>query len=63
VLTPSAALPNIYEGELVDIGHMGHMNAHMVLGVLATIEGDLTALDNPMAQPFCSLRLGLSGGA
>ena len=29
------------------IGHMGHVNAHMVLGVLATIEAGLTALDIP----------------
>ncbi|PWG16192.1 pyridoxal-phosphate-dependent aminotransferase family protein [Salibaculum griseiflavum] len=29
------------------IGHMGHVNAHMVLGVLATIEAALAALDIP----------------
>jgi alanine-glyoxylate transaminase/serine-glyoxylate transaminase/serine-pyruvate transaminase len=29
------------------IGHMGHVNAHMVLGVLASIETGLTALDIP----------------
>jgi alanine-glyoxylate transaminase / serine-glyoxylate transaminase / serine-pyruvate transaminase len=29
------------------IGHMGHINAHMVLGVLASIEAGLTALDIP----------------
>lgn len=27
------------------IGHMGHVNAHMILGVLGTIEAGLTALD------------------
>ena len=31
----------------VRIGHMGHVNAHMVLGVLASIEAGLTALDIP----------------
>lgn len=29
------------------IGHMGHVNAHMVLGVLATIEAGFVALDLP----------------
>lgn len=29
------------------IGHMGHVNAHMVLGTLAVIEAGLTALDIP----------------
>ncbi len=29
------------------IAHMGHVNAHMVLGVLGTIEAGLTALDIP----------------
>ncbi|MFX0546907.1 pyridoxal-phosphate-dependent aminotransferase family protein [Roseovarius sp. S1116L3] len=29
------------------IGHMGHVNAHMVLGVLGSIEAGLTALDIP----------------
>ncbi|WP_298492264.1 aminotransferase class V-fold PLP-dependent enzyme [uncultured Maritimibacter sp.] len=29
------------------IGHMGHVNAHMVLGALATIEAGLAALDIP----------------
>ncbi len=29
------------------IGHMGHVNAHMVLGTLATIQAGLTALDIP----------------
>ena len=27
------------------IGHMGHVNAHMIMGVLGTIEGGLTALN------------------
>ncbi len=29
------------------IGHMGHVNAHMILGVLGTIEAGLCALDIP----------------
>jgi alanine-glyoxylate transaminase / serine-glyoxylate transaminase / serine-pyruvate transaminase len=29
------------------IGHMGHVNAHMVLGVLATLDAGLKALDIP----------------
>lgn len=29
------------------MGHMGHVNAHMVLGMLATVEAGLTALDIP----------------
>jgi alanine-glyoxylate transaminase/serine-glyoxylate transaminase/serine-pyruvate transaminase len=29
------------------IGHMGHVNAHMVLGVLATVEAGLQALGIP----------------
>ena len=29
------------------IGHMGHVNAHMVLGALGAIEAGLTALDIP----------------
>ena len=29
------------------IGHMGHVNAHMVLGVLATMEAGMTALGVP----------------
>ena len=29
------------------IGHMGHVNAHMVLGVLAAMEAGLSALDIP----------------
>jgi alanine-glyoxylate transaminase/serine-glyoxylate transaminase/serine-pyruvate transaminase len=34
-------------GDFFRIGHMGHVNAHMVLGVLATMEAGLTALDIP----------------
>lgn len=34
-------------GDFFRIGHMGHVNAHMVLGVLASIEAGLTALDIP----------------
>ena len=29
------------------IAHMGHVNAHMTLGVLASIEAGLSALDVP----------------
>ncbi len=29
------------------IGHMGHVNAHMIMGVLGTLEAGLTALDIP----------------
>ena len=32
------------------IGHMGHVNAHMVLGVLSTIEAGLTALQIPHGE-------------
>jgi len=32
------------------IGHMGHVNAHMVLGVLASIDAGLKALDIPHGQ-------------
>ncbi len=32
------------------IGHMGHVNAHMIMGVLGTIEGGLTALNIPHGQ-------------
>lgn len=32
------------------IGHMGHVNAHMVLGTLAAIEAGMTALDIPHAK-------------
>lgn len=34
-------------GDFFRIGHMGHVNAHMVLGVLASIEAGLAALDIP----------------
>jgi len=29
------------------IGHMGHVNAHMIMGVLGTMQAGLTALDIP----------------
>ena len=29
------------------VGHMGHVNAHMVMGVLGTIQAGLTALGIP----------------
>lgn len=34
-------------GDYLRIGHMGHVNAHMVMGVLATMEAGLCALDIP----------------
>lgn len=34
-------------GDYLRIGHMGHVNAHMVLGTLAAMEAGLTALDLP----------------
>jgi alanine-glyoxylate transaminase/serine-glyoxylate transaminase/serine-pyruvate transaminase len=36
-------------GSSFRIGHMGHVNAPMVLGVLGTIEAALTAMDAPVA--------------
>ncbi len=35
------------------IGHMGHVNAHMVLGALGVIEAGLTALDIPHGSGGC----------
>jgi alanine-glyoxylate transaminase/serine-glyoxylate transaminase/serine-pyruvate transaminase len=32
------------------IGHMGHVNAHMIMGVLGTIDAGLKALDIPHGQ-------------
>jgi len=32
------------------IGHMGHVNAHMILGVLATMEAGMKALDIPHGE-------------
>ncbi|WP_297773496.1 aminotransferase class V-fold PLP-dependent enzyme [uncultured Roseovarius sp.] len=32
------------------IGHMGHVNAHMILGALATIESGMVALDVPHGE-------------
>lgn len=32
------------------IGHMGHVNAHMIMGVLGTMEAGLTALNIPHGQ-------------
>lgn len=42
------ALPNepAY-GDYLRIGHMGHVNAHMVLGVLGTVEAGMSALGIP----------------
>ncbi|NBD30611.1 MAG: aminotransferase class V-fold PLP-dependent enzyme [Alphaproteobacteria bacterium] len=41
------------------IGHMGHVNAHMVLGVLATIEAAMAALDIPHASGGVAAAAGL----
>ena len=32
------------------VGHMGHVNAHMVLGVLASIDAGLKALNIPHGE-------------
>ncbi len=37
-------------GDYFRIGHMGHVNAHMVMGVLGTMEAGLCALDIPHGQ-------------
>lgn len=34
-------------GDYLRIGHMGHVNAHMVMGVLGTMEAGMCALDIP----------------
>ncbi len=34
-------------GDYLRIGHMGHVNAHMVMGVLGTMEAGLCALGIP----------------
>jgi alanine-glyoxylate transaminase/serine-glyoxylate transaminase/serine-pyruvate transaminase len=33
--------------DFLRIGHMGHVNAHMVLGVLASLQAGMTALGIP----------------
>jgi len=35
------------EDDLLRIGHMGHVNAHMVMGVLAGLQAGMSALDIP----------------
>ena len=49
------------------IGHMGHVNAHMIMGVLGTIEAGLTALRIPHGagalQAAADVVSGASGGA
>ena len=49
------------------IGHMGHINAHMIMGVLGTIEAGLTALRIPHGagalQAAADVVSGASGGA
>ena len=39
-----------YAANSFRIGHMGHVNAHMVLGVLGAIETALAAMDAPMSD-------------
>jgi len=34
-------------GDFLRVAHMGHVNAHMVLGALATMEAGMTALGVP----------------
>ncbi|RYD90221.1 MAG: alanine--glyoxylate aminotransferase family protein, partial [Sphingomonadales bacterium] len=34
-------------GDFLRVAHMGHVNAHMVLGALATMEAGMTALGIP----------------
>ncbi|MEM8570076.1 MAG: aminotransferase class V-fold PLP-dependent enzyme [Pseudomonadota bacterium] len=41
--------PNVPRGSLFRIGHMGHLNAPMLLGALATIEAGLGSLGIPHA--------------
>ena len=36
--------------DLFRIGHMGHLNAHMLLGTLATIDTGLKALNYPHGE-------------
>ncbi|MFQ1701649.1 pyridoxal-phosphate-dependent aminotransferase family protein [Loktanella agnita] len=46
-LTLGVGLGRTPEDAYFRIGHMGHVNAHMIMGVLGTIEAGLTALDIP----------------
>ncbi|MCR9068646.1 MAG: aminotransferase class V-fold PLP-dependent enzyme [Rhodobacteraceae bacterium] len=39
--------PDAATGDFLRIGHMGHVNAHMVLGVLASLQAGMTALQIP----------------
>ena len=45
------------------IGHMGHVNAHMIMGVLGTIEAGLKALDIPHGEGALSAAAGVIGQA
>ncbi|PVA09294.1 aminotransferase [Pelagivirga sediminicola] len=45
------------------IGHMGHVNAHMVLGVLASIEAGLVALDIPHGSGALGAAAAVIGGS
>jgi alanine-glyoxylate transaminase/serine-glyoxylate transaminase/serine-pyruvate transaminase len=46
-LTLGIGLGRTPEDAFFRIGHMGHVNAHMMLGVLGTIDAGLKALDIP----------------
>jgi alanine-glyoxylate transaminase/serine-glyoxylate transaminase/serine-pyruvate transaminase len=46
-LTLGIGLGRTPEDAFFRIGHMGHVNAHMILGVLGTIDAGLKALDIP----------------
>jgi len=44
------------------IGHMGHVNGHMIMGVLGTIEAGLTALDIPHGAGALDAAAGVIAG-
>jgi len=44
------------------IGHMGHVNAHMILGVLATIDAGLVALQIPHGEGALAAAVGVVAG-
>lgn len=45
------------------MGHMGHVNAHMVLGMLGTVAAGLTALDIPHGQGALEAAASVMSGA
>ena len=49
-LTLGIGLGREPESAFFRIGHMGHVNAHMIMGVLGTIEAGLCALDIPHGE-------------